>query len=122
MAFIVDVLADMGTPDAGYMQQIFERRKELPLFGKALLLHALGVSKSQKTLTDALLPELENSLRIENDAAFVAENVGDEYAVLMDSQARTAALVLRSIRHAHAGAPREAAHPGPLTRPSAQRH
>jgi len=97
MAFVVDVLADMGTPDAGYMQQVFERRKELPLFGKALLLHALGVSKSQKKLIDALLPELENSLRIENDAAFVAENVGDEYAVLMDSQARTAALVLRAI-------------------------
>ncbi|HEV2536924.1 MAG TPA: 6,7-dimethyl-8-ribityllumazine synthase [Streptosporangiaceae bacterium] len=32
------------------------------------------------------------------------------------------ALVLRSIRHAHAGAPLEAARPGPLTRPSAQRH
>jgi hypothetical protein len=96
-AFAVDVLADMGTPDAGYMQRLFERRKELPLFGKALLLHALGVSKSPKKLTDALLPELENSLRIENDAAFVGENVGDEYAVLMDSQARTAALVLRAI-------------------------
>ncbi|HEX3852689.1 MAG TPA: alpha-2-macroglobulin family protein, partial [Polyangiaceae bacterium] len=96
-AFVVDVLADMGTPDAGYMQRLFERRKELPLFGKALLLHALGVSKSPKKLTDALLPELENSLRIENDAAFVGENVGDEYAVLMDSQARTAALVLRAI-------------------------
>jgi 6,7-dimethyl-8-ribityllumazine synthase len=32
------------------------------------------------------------------------------------------ALVLRSIRHAHAGAPLEAAHPGSLSRPSAQRH
>lgn len=97
MAFVVDVLADMGSPDAGYTQKVFERRKELPLFGKALLLHAIGVSKGQQKLSDALIPELENALRIENDAAFVGENTGDEYAVLMDSRARTAALVLRAL-------------------------
>jgi alpha-2-macroglobulin len=97
MAFILDVLADMGTPDFGYMQKLYERKKELPLFAKALLLHALGVSKASKTLIAGLSPDLENSLRIENDAAYVAENTGDEYAVLMDSQARTAALVLRAL-------------------------
>jgi len=97
IAFVLDVLADMGAPDAGYQQKLFERRKELPLFAKALLLHAIGVSKGQKKLSDALLPELTNALRIENDAAFVGENTGDEYAVLMDSQARTSALVLRAL-------------------------
>ena len=97
VAFVLDVLADMGTPDIGYQQKLYERRKELPLFAKALLLHALGVSKTQQKLAQGLLPDLENSLRIENDAAFVGENTGDEYAVLMDSQARTAALVLRAL-------------------------
>ncbi len=96
-AFVLDVLADMGSPDAGYQQKVFDRRKELPLFAKALLAHAILLSKGQKSLSDALLPELENSLRIENDAAFVGENTGDEYAVLMDSPARTSALVLRAL-------------------------
>lgn len=97
VAFVLDVLSDMGSPDAGYQQKLFERRKELPLFAKALLLHAVGVSRAQKQLSDALLPELQNALRIENDSAFVSENLGDQYAVLMDSQARTAALVLRAL-------------------------
>jgi len=97
MAFVVDVLADMGTPDFGYMQKLYERKKELPLFAKALLLHALAASKAQKPSVVGLTPDLENSLRIANDAAFVGENTGDEYAVLMDSQARTAALVLRAL-------------------------
>jgi len=97
VAFVLDVLADMGAPDGGYMQKLFERKRELPLFAKALLLHALGVSKAQTNLSDELLRELENSLRIENDAAFAGENTGDEYAVLMDSEARTSALVLRAI-------------------------
>ncbi|HYQ41373.1 MAG TPA: MG2 domain-containing protein [Polyangiaceae bacterium] len=96
-AFVLDVLADMGAADVGYQQKLFERRKQLPLFAKALLLHAIGVSKGQKKLSDALLPELTNALRIENDAAFVGENTGDEYAVLMDSEARTSALVLRAL-------------------------
>ncbi|MEO7033502.1 MAG: MG2 domain-containing protein [Polyangiaceae bacterium] len=97
VAFVLDVLSDMGTPDIGYQQKLYERRKELPLFAKALLLHALGVSKTQQKLAQGLLPDLENALRIENDAAFVGENTGDEYAVLMDSPARTAALVLRAL-------------------------
>ncbi len=97
LAFVLDVLSEMGAPDAGYQQQLFDRRKELPLFGKALLLHAISGSKGQRKLADALLPELENALRIENDAAFVGENTGDEYALLMDSQARTSALVLRAV-------------------------
>jgi uncharacterized protein YfaS (alpha-2-macroglobulin family) len=97
MAFVVDVLADMGTPDFGYMQKLYERKKELPLFARALLLHALGISKASKTLISGLSPDLENSLRSENDSAYVAENTGDEYALLMDSQARTAALVLRAL-------------------------
>ncbi len=97
VAFVLDVLADMGAPDVGYMQRLFEHRKELPLFAKALLVHALGVSKGQQQLVSALLPDLENALRIENDAAFVSENTADEYAVLMDSKARTAALVLRAL-------------------------
>jgi uncharacterized protein YfaS (alpha-2-macroglobulin family) len=97
VAFVLDVLADMGTPDIGYQQKLYERRKELPLFAKALLLHALGVSKTQQKLAQGLVPDLENALRIDNDAAFVGENTGDEYAVLMDSQARTAALVLRAL-------------------------
>ena len=100
-AFVADVLADMGTPDFGYMQQLFDRRKELPLFAKALLAHALAASKSPdrkpKELLQKLLPDLENALRIDHDQAFVAENLGDEYAVLMDSPARTAALVLRAL-------------------------
>src|SRR5262249_34571485 len=39
----------------------------------------------------------ENSLRLDNDAAYASENLGDEYAVLWDSTLRTSALVLRAL-------------------------
>jgi hypothetical protein len=97
MAFVLDVLADMGAPDFGYMQQCYEHKNELPLFGKALLLHALALSHGSAQLISGLMPEIENALRLDNDAAYASENLGDEYAVLMDSTLRTSALVLRAL-------------------------
>ncbi len=96
-AFIVDVLAETGTPDVGYMSRIYAERDKLPTFGKALLLHALAVSKQKAELVDPLVNDIEGQLRIEADAAMVSENLGDEYAVLMTSPARSSAMALRAL-------------------------
>jgi uncharacterized protein YfaS (alpha-2-macroglobulin family) len=96
-AFQLDVLAMLGAPDPGYMSTLFQERAELPVFAKALLLHAMVVSKQPKTDIDTLTQELENGLRIEANRAYFTENLGDDYAVLMDSPARTTAIVMRSL-------------------------
>ncbi len=97
-AFAVDVLAEMGAPDHGYSEKLFQRREALPTFARALLLHALvlGKSKNEKP-RDTLAREIENALRISGNSAKVVENVGDEYAALMDSETRTTAIVLRGL-------------------------
>lgn len=96
-AMIVDVLATTGAPDPGYMGRLFEARKTLPPFARAFLLHALVAGKGPAASVKELAAELSSELRIAGDSAFAAENVGDEYAVLLDSQARTTALVLRAL-------------------------
>jgi uncharacterized protein YfaS (alpha-2-macroglobulin family) len=96
-AFAVDVLAELGAPDHGYTEQLWERRAELPVFSRALVLHALVIGKGPDAMRDTLLRELENALRISGNSAKFVENVGDEYASLMDSPARTTAIVLRAI-------------------------
>ncbi len=96
-AFVVDVLAILGTPDPGYMNTLFTIRSELPVFARALLLHALAISGQPKPDVELLMRELENGLRVEGNRAYFAENLGDDYAVLMDSPARTSALVLRAL-------------------------
>jgi alpha-2-macroglobulin len=108
-AFVLDVLAEIGAPDTGYMSQLYEQRSELPVFGHALLLHALAVSKQKGELIDRMTEELEARLRIEGNSAYVSENLGDEYALLMDSPARSSALALRALiaaRPDHALAPK----------------
>ena len=104
-AFIVDVLAEVGAPDTGYMSRLYERRKKMPLFGQALLLHALSVSKQKREMIDLLAGEVEGQLHLDANMAFANENLGDDYAVLMDSSARTSALVLRALVAARPGHP-----------------
>lgn len=104
-AFVVDVLAEVGAPDTGYMSRLYESRKKMPLFGQALLLHALAVSKQKREMIDELVNEIEGQLRIDANMAFANENLGDDYAVVMDSTARTSALVLRALVSVKAGHP-----------------
>jgi alpha-2-macroglobulin len=96
-AFALDVLAMLGAPDLGYAKRLLERSDKLPLFAKGLVLHALAVGKAPSSLRDPLERDISNRLRISGDAAYVAENVGSEYAPLMDSPTRTSAIVLRAI-------------------------
>lgn len=96
-AFAVDVLAEAGQPDAGYTTRLFDARRTLPLFARAYLLHALAIGKGPRASVDALATEIASELRITGDAAFAAENVGDEYAVLLDSTVRSGALALRAL-------------------------
>lgn len=96
-AFIVDVLAMNGASDPGWESRLFEAREKLPLFGRALLAHAMATSKSHPKAQEELARELSNHLRLDGPVARAAANVGDQYAVLMDSETRTTALVLRAL-------------------------
>ena len=96
-AFMVDVLAENGQPDAGFASRLFEQRDRLPLFGRAFLAHAIAVSKGDPKVLAELVRDLEGHVRVNGNDAVVAENSGNAYAVLMDSNVRTQALVLRTL-------------------------
>jgi hypothetical protein len=95
--FILDVLAENGSPDPGRVSTVFEKRQKLPLFSQAMLLHAMVLSKSAQAQIDTLIGEIEGHLRIDASVARAVSNEGDRYAVLMDSETRTSALVLRGL-------------------------
>ncbi len=96
-AFVLDVLAALGDPDVGYMNQVFDRRKELPLFGKALLLSALVRANQRGTAEKTLVQELEQHLHVSAGRVSIDENLGDAYARVFDSTVRTQALVLMAL-------------------------
>lgn len=95
--FILEVLAENGAPDAGRASRLYEDRRKLPLFAKAQLARALTLGKGDKAAVAQLVSEIEGHLRIDGPRAYAASNTGDAYAVLMDSDTRTSALVLRAL-------------------------
>jgi uncharacterized protein YfaS (alpha-2-macroglobulin family) len=96
-ALLVDVLATIGKLDPGFTDRLFEHRAEMPLFARALLAHAIAAGKMDRAQGEELLRDLEQHLRITPQSATVVDNLGDDYAPLLDSQPRTTAIVLRAL-------------------------
>jgi uncharacterized protein YfaS (alpha-2-macroglobulin family) len=94
-AFILDVLAQTGAPDAAGMNWLYERRDRLPVFGRALLAHAMAVGKGDEQARKDLIRDLRNHIRISSNTATVVTRAS--FASLMDSKDRTTAMVLRAL-------------------------
>ncbi len=96
-AFVLDVLAMTGNPDAGYASRLFAKREKMPLFARALLAHAMTLTKMLPEDAKELVRDVEAHIRVTPTGATVAENLGDRYAPLLDSENRTTAIVLRTL-------------------------
>jgi uncharacterized protein YfaS (alpha-2-macroglobulin family) len=95
-AMIADVLATIGAPDAGAIETLYDSRAKLPLFGRALLLHAMVVSKLPAATTKPLADEIVASLVV-TDQTVSARPEGPVFAPMLDSGTRTSAMVLRAL-------------------------
>jgi alpha-2-macroglobulin len=96
-ALALDVQAELGAPDPGGINQLFLRRKELPLFGKALLLHAAVHAKLGSDVVSVLTRDLENAVHVSGDRALIQDDAGENYRAWLDSETRTQAMVLRAL-------------------------
>jgi uncharacterized protein YfaS (alpha-2-macroglobulin family) len=96
-ALALDVLGELGYPDAGGVSRLFERRAELPLFGKALLLHAATSAKLASDVPAELTRQLEASIHLVGDRAEVTQEGGAGLSMLLDSAPRTQTMVLRAL-------------------------
>lgn len=96
-AFVLDVLAMTGHADAGYATRLFAQRDRMALFSRALLAHAMVISKMSPSDAKTLVRDAEAHVRLTPAGATIAENLGDRYAPLLDSENRTTAMVLRSL-------------------------
>jgi alpha-2-macroglobulin len=95
--FALFVLAEMGSPDAARTSQLFDMREELPLYSQALLLSAMVASQVDVAKQSELAKALESKVRLDGPVARTEENLGDGYAVYMDSNTRTSAVVLSAL-------------------------
>ncbi len=96
-ALALDVLGELGAPDAAAVSKLSGREKELPLFAKALLLHAALAAKLGSDVPAELTRQLEAGVHVKGDQAVVVDDGDGRYGDSLDSEARTQALVLRAL-------------------------
>jgi uncharacterized protein YfaS (alpha-2-macroglobulin family) len=95
--FALDVLGELGAPDAGGVNRLFEKRQQLPLFAKALLLHAAAQAKLGSDVGKVLRADLEKLVHVNGDRALIVDDAEGRYVASFDSATRTQALVLRAL-------------------------
>lgn len=92
----LDVLAEEGLADGGVFDSWFDRRRQLPVIARALLLHGLSMARGPAAQIETLKRELESSLRVDGPLARVVDPAPGTHDAL-DSNLRTTAVVLRAL-------------------------
>ena len=96
-AFALQVLARMGDPKPSYYDELYVQKDKLPLFAKALLADAMGLTKGGRPRAMALLQDLLDSARETTREVHFEENAAGSYAPLMSSDTRTTGMVLQTL-------------------------
>ena len=101
-AFYGDVLATIGGNNPGPLNVLFDGRENGPLFAQALLLHAMVKTDMSPSQIKILEGEVKARLRVGPSLVDVDDDAekqskSDDFSPLLDSHARTLALVLRGL-------------------------
>ncbi len=95
--FVLYALAEIGKPEPSYHATLYERRDELPLFARVNLAHAIHLAQGDREQVLTLLRDVENHLHVTDSEAHLEENLTDDYDVILHSDVRATAMLLRLI-------------------------
>ncbi|MCK9463497.1 MAG: MG2 domain-containing protein [Proteobacteria bacterium] len=104
LAMAAYVLTELGKPDAGLNARLYEKRRGLPVYGRAFLLMALAADSSAKEQAETLESELASLVERSNGVAHVRET-GRDLGTYMSSNVRTEAIVLSALLRANRDEP-----------------
>ena len=96
-AMFADVLTTMGWPNPAAVNILYDAREGHRLAAKALLLHAMARAEMNPAQIKTLRGEIEMRIRVNANEAEVEDTQDDRWESVLESPARTQALVLRAL-------------------------
>ncbi len=100
-AYILFVLAEEGTQDMSLLQNLYEKREDLPLFARAYLMMALVKGELQTPAKiQTLLQEIQDRAKVDGRGVHFEEEDTGYYNALMHTNVRTTAIVLQALLRA----------------------
>jgi uncharacterized protein YfaS (alpha-2-macroglobulin family) len=97
LAFALYDLALADQPEPGYASRMFADRKNLTVFGKAMLLKALHLGQGSSLDRQTLIQELANSVKVTASEAHFEDEEGRADSWIFSSNLRTTATILQSL-------------------------
>lgn len=95
--FIADSLAQLGWPNPAALNVLYDARDRQRLSSHAALLHAMAKSEMNQKQIQSLMHEIEQHIRVGANEAEVEEADNDRWEPILESHARTQAMVLRAL-------------------------
>jgi uncharacterized protein YfaS (alpha-2-macroglobulin family) len=96
-ALIADTLATLGAPNPGAINVLYDARAGQRLSAQAALLHAMAKAEMSQAQIKSLMQEIESRLRVGPGGVDVDEAESNRYDEMLESPARTHAMVLRAL-------------------------
>ncbi len=93
-AFALAVLAETGYYDAPSVELLFQRRDELPLYARAMLLRAVVKGKGNRVIAEELRRSLMNGMKVNPTTVHFEEPASSGLEWTFHSNARTTAAIL----------------------------
>lgn len=94
-AFALATLAENGYYDASSVELLFQRRDELPLYARAMLLKAVHRGKGNRIIAEELRRSLMNAIKMSPTTAHFEEPVQSGLEWAFDSNVRTTSAILQ---------------------------
>ena len=94
-AFSLYVLSLLGKPEPAYIEYLYKKRDELPLFARTFLLKAIHLEGNKQAMQEDVVRGLMNKIKISPTSAYFQEK--EDLPWVFHSNLRTTAMILQTL-------------------------
>jgi len=94
-AFALYVLSLLEKPEPAYMEYLYTKRDEIPLFARALLVKAIHLGEGDKEMEEDIVRDLMNKIKLSPTSAYFEEE--EKIPWVFHSNLRTTAIILQTL-------------------------
>lgn len=94
-AFSLYVLSLLGKPEPAYIEHLYRKRDELPLFARAFLLKAIHLKGNSQAMEEDIVRDIINKIKISPTTAYFQEK--EELPWVFHTNFRTTAMILQTL-------------------------
>jgi len=94
-AFSLYVLSLIGKPEPAYVEHLYKKRDELPLFARTFLLKTIHLEGNNRAMEEDIVRDLMNKIKVSPTSAYFEEK--EDLPWVFHSSLRTTAMILQTL-------------------------